>query len=167
MSFQELPVEMKELIRSFNQHTPKQLKGILALEIAYMRTLKKFMIIKNVLEYEYVRWMLLMNPSAVVNLLLSYFYKWYNRIMASPKKESNVWGFFRRIAGHLKLPFSHSPQFLLEYRLWLDIILLMGEGRQKGTNRWDWNMFEEIPQTLKYFGYFLKTYKNHFGNFLG
>ena len=129
MSFQELPVEMKELIRSFNQHTPKQLKGILALEIAYMRTLKKFMIIKNVLEEDYVGCMLLMKPSAVVNLLRSDFYKCYNRIMASPKKESSVWGFFRRIAGLMELPFTHSLQFRQEYRQWLDILFILACGK--------------------------------------
>ena len=119
MSFQELPKEVKELIRSFNKHTPKQLKVILALEIAYMRTLKKFMIIKNVLEEDYDGCMLLMKPSAAVNLLRSDFYKCYNRIMASPKKESNVWGFFRRIAILDEFQSFFTLKFQREFREWM------------------------------------------------
>ena len=118
MSFQELPKEVKELIRSFNKHPPKQLKVILALEIAYMRTLKKFMIIKNVLEEDYDGCMLLMKPSAAV-LLRSDFFKCYNRVMASPKKESNVWGFFYRIAGHGEYRSFFTPKMKQEFRKWM------------------------------------------------
>ena len=118
MSFQEFPKELKKMIRSFNQHTPKQLKSILELEILYMHTLKMFLIIKNVLEDE-DGYTLLMKPSAVVNLLRSDFYRDYNLTMDSPKKESNVWGFFYRIAGHGEYRSFFTPKMKQEFRKWM------------------------------------------------
>ena len=118
MSFQEFPKELKKMIRSFNQHTPKQLKSILELEILYMHTLKMFLIIKNVLEDE-DGYTLLMKPSAVVNLLRSDFYKSYNQIMGSSKKESNVWGFFRRIAILDEFQSFFTLKFQREFREWM------------------------------------------------
>ena len=106
------------MIRSFNQHTPKQLKSILELEILYMHTLKMFLIIKNVLEDE-DGYTLLMKPSAVVNLLRSDFYRDYNLTMDSPKKESNVWGFFYRIAGHGEYRSFFTPKMKQEFRKWM------------------------------------------------